>query len=47
MCKKAELIDYSSIKGMFILRPYGYAIWRSFSKVDEKFEEPAMDLCPC
>ena len=23
VCKKAELIDYSSIKGMFILRPYG------------------------
>ncbi len=21
VCKKAELIDYSSIKGMFILRP--------------------------
>ena len=27
VCKKAELIDYSSIKGMFIYRPYGYAIW--------------------
>ena len=26
VCKKAELIDYSSIKGMFIYRPYGYAI---------------------
>ena len=23
VCKKAELIDYSSIKGMFIYRPYG------------------------
>ena len=22
VCKKAELIDYSSIKGMFIYRPY-------------------------
>ena len=29
VCKKAELIDYSSIKGMFIYRPYGYAIWET------------------
>ena len=27
VCTKAQLIDYSSIKGMFIYRPYGYAIW--------------------
>ena len=27
VCKKAELIDYTSVKGMFIYRPYGYAIW--------------------
>ena len=27
VCKKAQLIDYSSIKGVFIYRPYGYAIW--------------------
>ena len=26
VCRKAELIDYSSVKGMFIYRPYGYAI---------------------
>ena len=25
VCKKAELIDYTSVKGMFIYRPYGYA----------------------
>ena len=25
--KKAELIDYSSVRGCMILRPYGYAIW--------------------
>ena len=29
VCRKAELIDYSSIKGMFIYRPYGYAIWEN------------------
>ena len=30
VCKKAQLIDYSSIKGVFIYRPYGYAIWKTF-----------------
>ena len=33
VCKKAELIDYYSIKGMFIYRPYGYAIWENIQKV--------------
>lgn len=32
VCKKAELIDYSSVKGMFIYRPYGYAIWENIQK---------------
>ena len=27
VCKKAELMDYSSVKGFIIYRPYGYAIW--------------------
>ena len=40
MCKKAELIDYSSIKGMFIYRPYGYAIWENIQKeLDRRFKE--------
>ena len=40
VCKKAELIDYSSIKGMFILRPYGYAIWENIQhELDQKFKE--------
>ncbi|MDE6899093.1 MAG: proline--tRNA ligase, partial [Lawsonibacter sp.] len=40
VCKKAELIDYSSIKGMFIYRPYGYAIWENIqSELDRKFKE--------
>ena len=40
VCKKAELIDYSSIKGMFIYRPYGYAIWENIQKeLDKKFKE--------
>lgn len=40
VCKKAELIDYSSIKGMFIYRPYGYAIWENIQKeLDDRFKE--------
>ena len=31
--KKAELIDYSSVKGCVILRPYGYAIWENIQKI--------------
>lgn len=31
--KKAELIDYSSMKGCMIIRPYGYAIWENIQHV--------------
>lgn len=38
--KKADLIDYSSVKGCMILRPYGYAIWELIQKnLDAKFKE--------
>ncbi len=30
---KAELIDYSSVKGCMIIRPYGYAIWENIQKI--------------
>ena len=37
---KAELIDYSSVKGMFILRPYGYAIWENIMhQQDARYKE--------
>lgn len=40
VCTRAELIDYSSVKGLFILRPYGYAIWENIQKVlDQRFKE--------
>ena len=40
VCKKAELIDYSSIKGMFIYRPYGYAIWENIQHImDAEFKK--------
>lgn len=31
--KKTDLIDYSSIKGCMIIRPYGYAIWENIQKI--------------
>ena len=38
--KKAELVDYSSVKGCMIIRPYGYAIWENIQKyLDAKFKE--------
>ena len=37
--KKAELMDYSSVKGCMILRPYGYAIWENIQKdLDARFK---------
>ena len=40
VCRKAELIDYTSVKGMFIYRPYGYAIWENIQKeLDRRFKE--------
>jgi len=29
ICRKAELVEYSSVKGFMIVRPYGYAIWEN------------------
>ena len=40
ICKKADLVDYSSVKGCMIIRPYGYAIWENIQKIlDTKFKE--------
>ena len=37
---KAGLIDYSGVKGFYILCPYGYAIWENIQSVlDKKFKE--------
>lgn len=38
--KKAELIEYSSVRGCMILRPNGYAIWENIQKeLDRRFKE--------
>jgi prolyl-tRNA synthetase len=39
VCKKADLIDYSSVRGCMIIRPYGYAIWENIQKnLDARFK---------
>lgn len=40
VCRKAELMDYSDVKGFIIYRPYGYAIWENIQKyLDARFKE--------
>ena len=42
--KKADLIDYSSVKGCMIIRPYGYAIWENIQKLlDAKFKKTGVE----
>lgn len=31
--KKADLVDYSSVKGCMIIRPYAYAIWENIQSI--------------
>jgi len=31
--KKAELIEYTSVKGCMVIRPYGYAIWEHMQRI--------------
>ena len=38
--KKADLADYSQLKGCMIIRPYGYAIWELLQRqMDERFKQ--------
>ncbi len=40
ICLKAELVDYSTVKGCVILRPYGYAIWENITRIlDDMFKK--------
>ena len=40
LCLKAELMDYSDVKGFIIYRPYGYAIWEGIQKyLDQRFKD--------
>ena len=39
VCIKAELIDYASVKGCMIIRPYGYAIWENIqNELNRRFK---------
>jgi prolyl-tRNA synthetase len=36
----SELIDYSGVKGFYVLRPYGYALWENIqTQLDTMFKE--------
>lgn len=38
--KKADLVEYASVKGCMIVRPYGYAIWELIqNELDRRFKE--------
>lgn len=40
VCRKAELMDYSGVKGFIIYRPYGYALWERIQEyLDKRFKE--------
>lgn len=37
---KADLIDYSSVRGSMIIRPYGYALWENIkNELDDRIKE--------
>ena len=42
--KKAELIDYTSVKGCMVIKPAGYAIWENIqSQLDKMFKESGVE----
>ena len=42
--KKAELIDYTSVKGCMVIKPAGYAIWENIQKeLDARFKETGVE----
>lgn len=44
--KKAELCDYSSVKGCMVIEPAGYAIWENIQKeLDRRFKETGVENC--
>ena len=48
--KKAELTDYTSVKGCMVIKPAGYAIWENIQKeLDARLRRQALRtyICPC
>ncbi len=43
---KAQLCDYTSVKGCMVLRPAGYAIWENIMHgLDKRFKETGVENC--
>lgn len=43
---KADLVDYSPIKGFMVIKPYGYALWEGIqSFADRRFKETGHKNC--
>lgn len=48
VCKKAELMDYSEVKGFIIYRPYGYAIWEEIQNyLNKEFKKQDTKMFTC
>ncbi len=50
ICLKAELMDYTKVKGFIVYRPYGYAIWENIQKwLDGEFKKTGHEnvYLPC
>ena len=47
VCKKAELVSYTSVKGCMVIRPYGYAIFKEFLTVCSRSLVTRMLICQC
>ena len=42
--KKAELIDYTSVKGCMVIKPAGYALWENIQhELDKRFKETGVE----
>ncbi len=42
--RKAELIEYTSVKGFMVIKPAGYAIWENIQKeLDRRFKETGVE----
>ena len=42
--KKADLVDYTSVKGCMVIKPAGYAIWENIQKeLDARFKETGVE----
>ena len=42
--RKAELIDYTSVKGCMVIKPAGYAIWENIrNELDRRLKEAGVE----